>query len=232
MRPPLLEVIVASVEDACEAEQGGAGRLEIVRDLASGGLTPPLPLVSQIIKSVHIPVRVMVRETAAHEVRDTRVLARLRQAVRELGRLPIDGLVLGLIDGGRVDLPAVRSLLEDARSLRVTFHRAFELVTDAREGFAALATCAQIDRVLHSGGPGSWAERRTRLAALAAAAGPSLGIIAGGGLTLDGLARLRGTPGVNEFHVGRAAREPATPDGAVRAPLVAALARALSEPSA
>ena len=36
----LLEVITCSVKDAQEAERGGAGRLEVVRDL-HGGLTPP-----------------------------------------------------------------------------------------------------------------------------------------------------------------------------------------------
>jgi copper homeostasis protein len=38
----LLEVIVLSVEDARAAEEGGADRLEVVRDIHLGGLTPPL----------------------------------------------------------------------------------------------------------------------------------------------------------------------------------------------
>ena len=229
MRQPLLEVIVTSVEDAREAEQGGAGRLELVRDLASDGFTPSPALVSQVVRAVRVPVRVMVRETPAHEVRDPRLLAGLRQTVGGLAQLPIDGLVLGFLDRGRVDLPAVRSLLAEAPSLPVTFHRAFEELIDAGEGFAALAACGQFDRVLHSGGSGSWDDRRTRLAELARAPGPRLGLIAGGGLTLDGLARLRGTPGLSEFHVGRAARDPATPAGAVRARLVAALVHALGD---
>lgn len=224
---PLLEVIVTSLEDAREAEQGGAGRLELVRDLARDGFTPSLTLVSQVVQAVHVPVRVMIRETASHEVRDPRILASLRQSVRECARLPIDGLVLGFLDGARVDVAAVRRLLAEAPTSRATFHRAFEQVSDAREGFAALESCGRIDRVLHSGGPGSWEDRGARLAALAEAAGPRIGVMAGGGLTLDGLTRLSGTPGLSEFHVGRAAREPAAPDGAVRARLVAGLVRGL-----
>jgi copper homeostasis protein len=223
---PLLEVIVSSVQDACEAEQGGAGRLELVRDLARDGLTPSLALAAQVVRAVRVPVRVMIRETPSHEVRDPRILDSLRQAVRDFARLPIDGLVLGFLDGARVDAVAVRCVLAEATGLRATFHRAFEGVTDARGGFAALESCDRIDRVLHSGGQGSWTDRRARLAALAAIAGPRIGVIAGGGLTLDGLEVLAGTPGVSEFHVGRAAREPATPDGAVRARLVAGLVRA------
>src|SRR6266542_437792 len=37
-RGPILEVIACSVSDAVEAQSGGAGRLEIVRELASGGV--------------------------------------------------------------------------------------------------------------------------------------------------------------------------------------------------
>lgn len=224
---PLLEVIVSSLEDALEAEQGGAGRLELVRDLARDGFTPSLALASQVVRAVRIPVRVMIRETDTHEPRDPRVLARLRQSVRELAPLPVDGLVLGFLDAGRVDLATLRDLLAEAPGLHATFHRAFEQVTDMREGFAALETCGPVDRVLHSGGPGEWADRSARLAELAASAGPRIGVIAGGGLTLDVLAHLRRTPGLREFHVGRAAREPAAPEGSVRARLVAGLVRAL-----
>ena len=54
---PLLEVIACSVADAVEAEKGGAKRLEIVRDLGRGGLTPPLELVAQIKHAVDLPLR-------------------------------------------------------------------------------------------------------------------------------------------------------------------------------
>src|SRR5512132_1383579 len=67
-RGPTLEVIACSVSDAVEAQSGGAGRLEIVRDLASGGLTPPLELVQEILAAVTLPVRVMLREGNSYEV--------------------------------------------------------------------------------------------------------------------------------------------------------------------
>jgi copper homeostasis protein len=59
----LLEVIACSVEDAEAAEQGGAGRLEVVRELGRGGCTPELALVRAILDRVSIPVRVMLRES-------------------------------------------------------------------------------------------------------------------------------------------------------------------------
>jgi len=58
-----LEVIVTSIEDAVEAEAGGADRLELVRALEVGGLTPELDLIRTVLQTVKIPVRVMLRET-------------------------------------------------------------------------------------------------------------------------------------------------------------------------
>ena len=46
-----------SVADAVAAEKGGAGRLEVVRALEAGGLTPPISLVKDIVAAVSIPVR-------------------------------------------------------------------------------------------------------------------------------------------------------------------------------
>lgn len=223
---PLLEVIVTSLDDAREAEQGGAGRIEIVRDLARDGFTPSLDLVSRIVCAVRIPVRVMVRESESHAIPDESTAARLCYAARDLAQLPVDGLVLGFLRGPRVDVRATGRVLACAPSHRATFHRAFEHVEDPAAGFLDLVACGQIDRVLLSGGTGDWRLRRRRLGSLAAQAPPAIQLIVGGGLTRDDITRLAGTPGLREFHVGRAARTPATPEGAVRGHLVAALARA------
>jgi copper homeostasis protein len=63
----LLEVIVLSVDDARTATEGGADRLEVVRDIRQGGLTPPLALVRAIQRETHLPLRVMVRENAGYD---------------------------------------------------------------------------------------------------------------------------------------------------------------------
>src|SRR6266545_7392055 len=101
---PLLEVIVCSVEDAVAAAEGGAGRLEIVRELAYGGLTPPTDLVRDIARAVSLPLRVMVRESDGYAVRDRAEHAALCAAAKAMQALRIDGLVLGFLDGHDVDV--------------------------------------------------------------------------------------------------------------------------------
>ena len=45
---PILEVIVLSAADAATAERGGADRLEVVRAIEVGGLTPSVETFARI----------------------------------------------------------------------------------------------------------------------------------------------------------------------------------------
>jgi copper homeostasis protein len=218
--PKLLEVIVTSLQDAREAQAGGADRLEIVRDLEVGGLTPPLALVEEIVSHVTTPARVMVREDAGFTVSGSQEMDRLRRAMAELAGLPIDGVVLGFLDKGRVDLRTTDEVLREAPSVRATFHRAFEQTQAPFEDLAALERLPQIDRILTSGGPGEWAGKAAKLAALQQACA-RITILAGGGMTLEGVRYLRRNTALREFHVGAAVRVPATLSGAVSAKQVA-----------
>jgi copper homeostasis protein len=217
----LLEVIVTSVDEAREAEAGGADRLEIVRDLEVGGLTPPLSLVREIVSAVATPARVMLRETANFIVNGEAEMDCLLQGMAALGELPIDGVVLGFLRDGRVDLETTARILAEAPAVRATFHRAFEETTAPFEDLAALVKLPQIDRVLTSGGPGSWAEKAARLEAFQQACGTAITILAGGGMTLEGVQYLRAHTSLREFHVGAAVRAPATLSGTVQAGQVA-----------
>ena len=57
----LLELCVASVEDALAAEAGGADRIELNAALELSGLTPSLATLLEIKQAVSLPVVVMIR---------------------------------------------------------------------------------------------------------------------------------------------------------------------------
>ncbi len=219
----LLEVIVASVADAREAEAGGADRLEIVRDLEVGGLTPSLETVRAILGAVSVPARAMVRESPDFVVTDEADRRRLLAAATAFGALPLDGLVLGFLEGGRVDMFVVEEMLAAAPALGCTFHRAFEEVDDPLTEIGRLKTLPQIDRILTSGSVEALEYRRR-------AAAPEIEILAGGGMTLPQILELRASSGVREFHVGSAVRDPPASSGAVKAELVRALRAAVEAP--
>ena len=174
--PMLLEVIACSLEDALAAEAGGADRLELVRDLAAGGMTPSLDLVDAVLARVRIPVRVMVRDTISHFVGDPRDRSRLLATARELSERSVDGIVFGAVTHGVMtaghgsnasivpDIPLLAAVLRAGGGKPVTFHRAFESVTDPVRTLGELGRICggaafrlQVDRVLTNGGNGGLA---------------------------------------------------------------------------
>jgi copper homeostasis protein len=201
-------VIVQSAADARAAEEGGADRLEIVREIECGGLTPPLDLVRTIAADTRLPLRVMVRENGGFTVASGRELAALQRTFEALAAIGVDGAVVGFARDGMLDLDTTRAVLSAAPNLRATFHRAFDMVRHPEAAIAELAALPQIDRLLTSGGEGGWPQRCGQLAALSALADGRMTLIAGWGVDAEGLSALAATRSVREAHVGRAAREP------------------------
>lgn len=221
-----LEVIVTSVAEAIAAEQGGADRLELVRDLDQGGLTPALTLVKDVTSRVAIPVRVMVRETASMSVSDASEMARLQDTICEFSQHRVDGLVLGFLHHGQVDRDSLDSLLRSEclpDEVRITFHRAFDEAADPLSAIAVLKSYAQIDRILTSAGDTPWPTRRARLEEWQSNAGPTIQMLLAIGRDTSGLSELIRSPQRYEVHVGRAARVSHTNSGAVSAAYVSAL---------
>ena len=204
----VLEVIACTVADAVEAEAGGADRLEIVRDLGVGGLTPPCSLVREILRAVAIPGRVMLRENDGFSVGNKDALI---EAAREFAGMGVDGVVLGFLEAGRLDLRSMSDVLAATGGLKATLHHAFDAITKPLEVIPVIKReLPQVDRILTRSG-GAYME----------CAAPEITILAGGGLDAVVIRELRATTAVPEFHVGRAARDP---DGTVTADRVRALA--------
>lgn len=220
----LLEVIASSVQDAIEAEQGGAGRIELVQAFDRGGLTPQLALVRDVVRSVRIPVRVMLRESEPFVLSDRAELARLCVFAEEAQQHGARGFVIGFLRDGEPDLEAVRAALGNT-TIPVTFHHAFDEADRPLEALTAMSRESRIDRVLTAGGRGDWPARRTRLREYRECAPPGLSLLAGGGIGEPEL-RALAADGCVEAHVGRAARVPPEPHGRVRADRVARLVAA------
>ena len=215
----LLEVIVSTVADACEAAKGGADRLEVVRDIARGGLTPPLELVRAIAAETRLPLRVMVRENDGFETNGAELEA-LRRAAADFAAAGIDGIVLGFARDGRPLLDDVRRVVDAAPATPVTYHRAFDTLRDPVRAIGQLSAIPQLDRILTDGGQGSHAARCDRLRRLSAAAGKRMTIIAGSNVDEAMLSVIAATGCVREVHVGRAARPSYDRDVTVSADLV------------
>lgn len=212
----IIEVIVQTVDDARAATDGGADRLEVVRAIRDGGLTPAQSVVEAIKRATPLPLRVMVRENAGFDTSDAEI-EKMRAAAWNLTKLGVDGLVAGFAKSGELSLPEFEAVIEAAPGVPVTFHRAFDSLSNPRAAIDVLATNLRIDRILTSGGHGPAEERCTHLREYVASAGSRLTIIAGGGVDVEMFRSLVAQRTVREIHVGRAAREGGNDEGPVSA---------------
>ncbi len=221
----LLEVIACTVEDAHNAEAGGADRLEIVQDLEQDGLTPSLDTVAAIRSAVSLPLHVMIRPRNAFAGFTAREIDLMREEIAAFQKIGIDGVVVGfLTEDAKVDFETMERVLEGGGKLSVTFHRAFDRVNDQRRALKELIEYGRVNRILTSGGAsGAW-EGREMLAELVHLSKERLAVTAARGVSAENLPFLAHTAGVREFHVGRAVRTPASHDGKVDAKKVSTLA--------
>lgn len=119
--------------------------------------------------------------------------------VKQLGA---DGVVLGILDvNGTVDSERTRELIQAARPLSVTFHRAFDMAADLFRALEDLCSLG-VDRVLTSGGERSCLLGSEKIANLIKAARGRIVVMPASGIKPFNALELIRQTGATEIHVG------------------------------
>lgn len=204
-----IEVIVQNVNDAIEAEKLGADRLELVTAIDEGGLTPTFEVMKDVLQHVTIPVQIMIRphSKSFHYSEDAmeNVLTRIQDVISAGG----DRIVFGAItEDGTVDQRAIETITRAYPALDITFHKAFDEVTDQIEAYRVLQKYPQIKRILTSGGASNCMEGKNQLKALRELSENGEGpvIMPGAGLSPENIQLIHKHVKADEYHFGRAVR--------------------------
>jgi copper homeostasis protein len=196
----LVEAAVESLDAALAAAEGGAHRLELCTDLAHGGTTPDLQLLRSCRSQLAIPLFVLVRPRAGDFVYTAAEHRTMLEQIREAKGAGARGIVTGTLTAQQeIDQARARELIKAARPLSVTFHRAFDACVDLAVALERLIRLG-IDRVLTSGGAPTAPEGAERIGKLVFQAEGRIGILPGGGINADNVARLVQDTGVREVH--------------------------------
>jgi copper homeostasis protein len=198
----LVEVCVDSVSSAMAAERGGAARLELCASLVEGGITPSAGLIETTRAAVSTALHVMIRPRGGDFCYDAHEFEIMRRDIALAKRLGANGVVFGILDvHGSVDVARTRHLVDEARPLSVTFHRAFDMTADlfrALDDFYA----AGVERALTSGGESTCLQGQDTIAQLVRQARGRIVIMPGGGIKPGNARGLVDSTGVAEIHVG------------------------------
>lgn len=205
-----LEVCVDSVASCLAAEEGGATRVELCANLFEGGTTPSAGTIREARKNLSIGLHAILRPRGGDFCYSASEFASMEYDLQLAKELGADGVVIGILTpDGQVDMARTGRLVEQARPLKVTFHRAFDMTPDPERALQDLLRL-QIDLLLTSGQERTACEGIPLLARLAQLAGDRLRIMPGGGVTERNIHRIVRETGARDVHVS-ARRRVASP---------------------
>ena len=195
-----LEICIDSVRSARAAQEGGASRVELCDNLLVGGTTPSYGMIKQVRQATDIDLHVLIRPRGGNFCYSEGELAVMLEDIRMAKELVADGVVIGILNReGRVNTEVARRLILEARPLRITWHRAFDL---AREPAQALEDIIALgcDYLLTSGQQQTAFAGKELIAELVRQAAGRITIMPGGGVREENIAELRRVTGACEFH--------------------------------
>jgi copper homeostasis protein len=197
-----LEISVETLETARAAERGGADRLELCGNLSVGGVTPSAELMRIVREQVRIPIFVMIRPRAGDFIYSDAEFAEMKHSIVEAKKSRMHGVVLGVLTKDhRIDVEQTRALVEFAKPLPVTYHRAFDEARDLRHALEDVIKTGA-SRILTSGGAKTAAHGAVVLFELVAAAENRIIIVPGAGNNAANISLVAQKTGAREFHSG------------------------------
>lgn len=198
--PFKIEICVEGVDGLVAAQEAGADRVELCASLLEGGITPSLGVVRAALAVATIPFHVIVRPRGGDFLYSELEFRSMIEDVKALKELGVAGVVIGCLTAeGDIDEARTWALVEAARPIKVTCHRAFDMTRDFRAATEALIGCG-VDRVLTSGQRDTAEEGIEILKETMAVADGRIVVMACGALDQSNIAAVRQATGVDEMH--------------------------------
>jgi copper homeostasis protein len=113
-------------------------------------------MIKDVINSVKIPVKVMIRPRAGNFVYHDHELNVMKDDILYCKRVNVSGIVFGVLKKDKtVDLIATRLLSDIATGLEITFHKAIDEVSSICTELDRLRSIQAVTNILTSGGADS-----------------------------------------------------------------------------
>ncbi|APU71871.1 copper homeostasis protein CutC [Companilactobacillus crustorum] len=152
------EVAVENFTNIPKAVLKGANRIELNDNLAVGGTTPSLGVLTEATKYLQeksIPVVEMIRPRGGNFVYNDLEIKMMETDLFEAQKLGVDGVAFGaLTPDGSLDEDAMEQLIAASAGMQIVFHMAFDaLAEDNKKDTIDWLIDHDVDRILTHGGP-------------------------------------------------------------------------------
>jgi copper homeostasis protein len=195
-----VEIVVYNIESALRAQEGGADRLELCDNPGEGGTTPSFGTIELVRQNVSIDVFVMIRPRGGDFHYSNYEFHAMKRDIWQCQKCSVDGVVFGILNpDGTIDKKRCKELIDKARPLKVTCHRAFDMTSDP---FQALEDCieAGFDRILTAGQHAQALQGADLIGELIKRANGRIAIMPGSGVNEDTVGEIVTRSGATEIH--------------------------------
>jgi len=195
-----IEVCCFSVESAIIAEKTGADRIELCDNYYEGGTTPSYASIKLAIKELNIPVNIIVRPRGGDFLYSDIEYKLIKEDVLIAKKLNANGIVIGFLNtDGSIDIERTKEIIEIAKPMEVTFHRAFDRCKNPLDALEQLIELG-VDRILTSGQKKTAIEGIDLLSELVKKANNRIIIMPGSGINDKNISKLITKTKAIEYH--------------------------------
>lgn len=196
----LVEICANSVQSAINAAKGGAKRIELCQNLNEDGTTPSFGDIAFCAEHLPLKTMVLLRPRPGNFLYSESEYEVLKKDLEICRKLAVEGIVTGfLAENGNIDIRRTAEIVELAKPLEVTFHRAFDSCRNWREALEQIIDCG-CKRLLTSGQHPTAAEGIEILAEIKQQAGNRIKVMAGSGINYKNAVSIVKATGVDEIH--------------------------------
>jgi len=200
MNKPILEVCAGSLASALAAQASGAYRVELCDNLYEGGTTPSIGTIELARMKLSIRLHVIIRPRGGDFLYSDLEYVIIKRDVERCRISRVDGVVIGFLkDDGRIDVARTKEIVEFARPMSVTFHRAFDMARDPFEALEDLKLTG-VDRILTSGQKNQATDGSELIARLITQSEGKVVIMPGGGLNEHNISEFAKSVKAAEYH--------------------------------
>ena len=195
-----LEICCYSLESAVLAGKSGAHRIELCDNYPEGGTTPSYGTIELAVQNLSIPVNVIVRPRGGDFLYSDLEYESIKNDIAVIKALKVNGIVVGFLKAnGDVDLDRIIEIVDIAKPLEVTFHRAFDMCRNPLEELEHLKE-AGVKRILTSGAKMKAEDGIDLISELVKKAEDEIIIMPGSGINENNISELLRRTGALEFH--------------------------------
>ena len=197
----IIEICANSAQSCAEAEAGGAQRVELCAGIPEGGTTPSYgDIYMAKVLAPNIDINVIIRPRGGDFLYTQPEIDVMLVDIEMVKQLNVHGVVFGcLTKQGNIDIDLMQRLIDAAKPLSVTCHRAFDV---CRDPFMALEQLIELgcDRILTSGQQPDAVQGIPLIKELVKRAGDRIIVMPGCGVRENNIALIETETGAKEFH--------------------------------